>query len=588
LNLKPRPQAILRNASIGGWLSFTNPREIIVARQIDEVIPALNNIERVVNEEGLTAVGFLAYESASAFDPTLSTRTNEEFPLLWFGLFQQPKEISRLPVGPGSNVFDVPWQSSMTEKKYHDRIKTIHEYIRNGDIYQANFSYRLNATIQADPLKMFSHLMAGQETPYASFIDTGEWKILSASPELFFQLDGDRIESMPMKGTSDRGLWPADDLRKADMLQASEKERAENLMIVDMVRNDIGRVAGIGSVRVPALFSLERYPTVWQMTSTVTGKTKAGLAEIFQALFPAASVTGAPKHRAMEIISELETSLRRIYTGAIGWVSPNRRAQFSVAIRTILLHGSDAEYGIGSGIVWDSKSDCEWKECSIKARVLNSHMPKFDLLETILWSSSGGFSLLKYHMQRLEQSAEYFSFKIDPSRILNELNGIASNFSGGSHRVRLLLSRDGTINVKATPILRNQIKFGDVTTARFPMDSSNVFLYHKTTNRKIYEKALSNSPGFDDIILFNERNEVTETTIANIAVEIGGELCTPPVHCGLLAGAYRACLLEQNKLNERIITLDELRQSPNVYLMNSIRGLQRVNIVPKNLQRPHG
>jgi para-aminobenzoate synthetase/4-amino-4-deoxychorismate lyase len=540
----------------------------------------LDSVERIVNEEGCTAVGFLAYEAAPAFDPALSTIADGDFPLLWFGLFKQPDEFDHLPIGRVTSPSKLSWRPSLTHDEYRSKIDAIHEYIQNGDTYQVNFSFRMRTNSEMNPPEVFDQLMTAQETRYAAFIDTGEWIILSASPELFFRLEGDLIESKPMKGTAARGLWYDDDCRKAEMLLTSEKERAENLMIVDMVRNDIGRVADIGSVHVPALFALERYPTVWQMTSTVCGRTKAPLSGIFRALFPPASVTGAPKRRAMEIITELESSPRRIYTGTIGRIAPDRRAQFSVAIRTLLFRRNDgrAEYGIGSGIVWDSERDGEWEECSVKARVLHAGMPEFDLVETMIWSPDNGYSLLEYHLRRLEQSAAYFGFKIDIPGIRDLLNRIASGLPALSHRVRLVLSRGGAVDIKADPLEPEKSGFGSITIAGSPIHSSNVFLYHKTTNRRIYEEAMKASPGFDDVILFNEKGQVTETTIANIAVEIGRKLYTPPVNCGLLAGIYRAWLIEQKRIWERIISLDELRQSPNVYLMNSVRGIQKVSL----------
>ncbi|HQT92135.1 MAG TPA: aminodeoxychorismate synthase component I, partial [Candidatus Kryptobacter bacterium] len=581
MDIESSPKAILRDASGGHWLCYTNPQHIITARRIEEVLPALDSIERIANDEGLTAVGFLAYEAAPAFDPALSVRADGEFPLLWFGLFRQPDEFARFPVPASSGQSNFIWQSSVTQDEYRDRVGRIHEYIRSGDTYQVNFSYRMRATVLRDPLALFAELMVGQETQNAAFVDTGEWAILSASPELFFRLKGDHIESKPMKGTAARGLSYQGDCRNAEMLRASEKERAENLMIVDMVRNDIGRVAETGSVKVPSLFTIERYPTVWQMTSTVYGRTKAPLVTIFQALFPPASITGAPKRRAMEIITELESSPRRVYTGAIGWIAPDRRAEFSVAIRTMLLNRKDgcAEYGVGSGIVWDSERDREWEECSLKARILYARMPQFDLLETMTWSPGDGYFLQEYHLLRLEQSAEYFGFKINVSRIRNQLNRVASGLPALSHRVRLLLSRAGSVEVKANPLIPAQSKFGDITIAKTPVDSSDVFLYHKTTNRKTYEEVLKTSPSLDDVILFNEKGEVTETTIANIAVEIDGKMYTPPVSCGLLAGTYRAWLIEQKKVWEKTVSLDELRWSAHVYLMNSVRGIRKVKLI---------
>jgi len=352
-------------------------------------------------------------------------------------------------------------------------------------------------------------------------------------------------------------------------------------MIVDMVRNDLGRAAETGSVHVPALFAVEQYPTVWQMTSTVRAKTLVPLDRIFQALFPPASITGAPKRRTMEIIAELESSPRRIYTGAIGMVAPGGRAQFNVAIRTLLIHKKSglAEYGVGGGIVWDSQQDKEWEECSLKTRVLHVHRPSFDLLETMLWSPEHGFSLLEYHLERLGQSAAYFGFSVDPLRIREELEHVASRLGEVPHRIRLLVSRSGASKLDTSPVESDSSRFADIVLSRSPVDSSDVFLYHKTTHRRVYDDALKACPGFGDVLLFNEKGEITESTIANVVVESHGGLWTPPVRCGLLPGTYRAWLLDRKQVRERTITIEEILHSPNVYLANSVRGMHRVKVV---------
>jgi para-aminobenzoate synthetase/4-amino-4-deoxychorismate lyase len=383
-----------------------------------------------------------------------------------------------------------------------------------------------------------------------------------------------------MKGTSARGLWFEDDLAKRATLVRSKKERAENVMIVDMVRNDLGRIALCGSVHVSSLFEIEKYPTVWQMTSTVSARTCEPLDRILQATFPPASITGAPKRRTMEIIAELESLPRRIYTGTIGFVSPGGRAQFNVAIRTVLLHKPTrhAEYGVGGGIVWDSKPANEYEECLTKTKVLSPLARDFDLLETILWSPHSGYSLLEYHMKRLAGSMDYFGFKADQRPILNELASVAAGLSSRLHRIRLLVSRRGGIRCEATSLEPTSMRFGKVVLANSPVDTDDIFLYHKTTRRRVYEDAVRMCPGSDDVLLFNEGGQVTESTVANVAVQIGGVLCTPPVRCGLLPGTQRAWLLDHAQLQERIISIQEMLGSPNVYLLNSIKGMEKVQI----------
>jgi para-aminobenzoate synthetase/4-amino-4-deoxychorismate lyase len=580
---KDIPQAprrvVLRDETRRKWLDFTSPCQIMTTRRIEEVLPLIRQIEEGVQRDGLYAAGFISYEAAPAFDPSLPAKIDEEFPLLWFGLFEQVNEITLLPNSEESGT-SMPWHPSVTQEEYRCCLRAIRKFIRDGDTYQVNFTYRLRTRTDVDPWHLFVQIAGDEEAPFAAFVDTGEWAVCSASPELFLRLDGNRIESRPMKGTAARGLWFEDDLAKRATLICSEKERAENVMIVDMVRNDLGRVALCDSVHVPSLFEVEKYPTVWQMTSTVRARTCEPLDRILQATFPPASITGAPKRRTMEIIAELESSPRRIYTGTIGFAAPGRRTQFNVAIRTVLLHKATgrAEYGVGGGIVWDSKPADEYEECLTKTRVLSPLTRDFDLLETMLWSPRSGYSLLEYHMKRLAQSADYFGFQTDFRQIQDKLASVAAGLSSGLHRLRLLVSRRGSIRCEATSLEPTSMRFGDVVLAKSPVDTGNVFLYHKTTRRRVYEDAVRMCPGSDDVLLFNEAGQVTESTVANVAVDIDGVLCTPPVRCGLLPGTQRAWQLDHAQLQERIISVQEVLGNPNVYLLNSIRGMHKVKI----------
>jgi para-aminobenzoate synthetase/4-amino-4-deoxychorismate lyase len=316
------------------------------------------------------------------------------------------------------------------------------------------------------------------------------------------------------------------------------------------------------------------------MTSTIEARSTVSLCDIFQALFPPASITGAPKVRTMEIIAQLEPSPRRIYTGAIGFVAPGRRAQFNVAIRTLLLdrRTGRAEYSVGGGITWGSQPEAEWQECRDKAKILTTRIPAFALLETMLWTPEEGYFLLARHLERLEQSALYFDFKVDLPAVRLELEHLAAGLTRTPQKVRLLVTREGriTLEIKALPTPDSTPP--RVMVAPGPIDSSNPFLYHKTTNRALYGGARVACPSYDDVLLFNEKGEVTESTIANLAVEIEGKLCTPPVQCGLLPGTLRAELLERGELFERAITMEELPRSPSVFLLNSMRGRYRVQV----------
>jgi len=574
-------RVVLRDEKAGGWLAFDSPRELLVARRLDDVLPLMREVEHAVSVRGMHAAGFVSYEASPAFDHHLRARTAGDFPYAWFGVFEHPRVLPTLASAPLTDLPDAAWSPSISPDQYRAAFRALREYIRNGDTYQVNFTYRLRARMRRDPWAVFLALMSRHESPYAAFVDAGEWAIASASPELFFRIDGDLIESRPMKGTAARGLWAEDDTRKAAELRASEKERAENLMIVDMVRNDLGRVARTGTVHVPELFTVERYPTVWQMTSTVRAETREPLDRIFQCLFPAASIVGAPRRRAMEIAAELETTPRRLYTGAIGFAAPGRRAQFNVAIRTVLLEQATglAEYGVGGGIVWDSEHERERHECEIKARILREPRPAFDLLETLLWSPGEGYALLRYHLDRLARSAEYFGFALSAAYVSAELERAASRLRSSPHRVRLLVDRGGRARCEARAISVPPDAFADIAVAAEPIDREDVFLYHKTTHRVAYERALKRRPGFDDVLLYNDAGEITESTIANVAVEIDGALCTPPVRCGLLAGTYRAWMLDEQRLQERVLRLEDVLASPAVYLMNSVRGMWKARVI---------
>jgi para-aminobenzoate synthetase/4-amino-4-deoxychorismate lyase len=365
------------------------------------------------------------------------------------------------------------------------------------------------------------------------------------------------------------------------MLRASEKEQAENVMIVDMVRHDLGRVAETGSVKVPRLFEVEKYPTLWQMTSTIEARTSATLSNVFRALFPPASITGAPKVRTMQIIAQIETSPRRVYTGTIGFIAPGRRHQFNVAIRTLLWNRQtrQAEYGVGSGITWGSQPEAEWQECRVKTRILDARVPAFSLLETMLWTPEDGCALLDRHLERLAQSAVYFGFAVDLPAVRLELERLAARVARTRQKVRLLVSKEGRITLEAEALPAADPAPQRVVVAPGPADSSNPFRYHKTTNRGLYEAARAACPGYADVLLLNERVEVTESTIANVAVEIEGKLCTPPVECGLLPGTLRADLLERGTLIERCISVEDVLRSPGVFLLNSVRGMYRVQVV---------
>jgi para-aminobenzoate synthetase/4-amino-4-deoxychorismate lyase len=576
------------------WLYFTDPYRIIQVEKLDDVLPALREIERLIQANRWYAAGFLSYDAAPAFDNALHTHTSstgfdkhsfphlnspliesgaEDFPSLWFGLYPRPRVVGLPPPQRPKEILE--WQPTVCVEQYKLRIVKIKELIAEGRTYQVNYTMRLQTPFTGEAWEFFLQLTQHQQH-HAGYIDTGNYVICSASPELFFQLDRKTIICRPMKGTTPRGRTTAEDQQQSEWLQQSLKNRAENVMIVDMIRNDLGRIAEIGSVSVPALFELERYPTLWQMTSTVRAQTDASLAEIFAALFPCASITGAPKVSTMKIIAELEDTPRKIYTGTIGYAAPQRKAKFNVAIRTALIDRARqrAEYGVGGGIIWDSNSRDEYAEAILKAQVLTQQHPEFSLLETILWTPGEGFFLRQRHVARMLDSADYFDIPITKENLEEYLQQISSRFHR-PRRVRVFLDQAGSLTSENSVFqpLKSTLPL-NVCLAKEPIDSNNVFLFHKTTRREVYESARRGLEGFEDVLLYNEQHELTEFTLGNLMVELNGQLFTPAIPCGLLPGTFRAHVLETGQALERTIHLDELAHCTKIFRVNSLRRWQ--------------
>jgi para-aminobenzoate synthetase / 4-amino-4-deoxychorismate lyase len=554
--------------------------EIVEARSAEEVLSSLTQVERAV-EEGLYAGGFIAYEAAAGLDPVFKVHSGTALPLVWFGLFRRKEPMAAFHHNPGS--FSVgSWGASVTQEEYRERVSRIKEYIACGDTYQVNYTFRMRAGFEGDPWGFFLNLFEAQPSSQGAFIETEEWAICSASPEVFFQLDGNQLFSRPMKGTAARGLSFADDRLRMQALRISAKDRAENTMIVDMIRNDMGRIAEVGSVSVSSLFQVERYPTVFQMTSTVGARTNASFTEIIKAMFPCASITGAPKIRTMEIIRALESEGRGVYTGCIGSLEPGRRAKFNVAIRTAVIDRKKHEacYGLGGGIVWDSTQKDEYTECQTKALIITSARPEFELLETLLWESEKGYFLLDRHLWRLSESAEYFGFILDLKAIRDRLAAEGERLGGQRSRVRLCVSRQGAIRIEPFPMpQRPSDSLWRVGLADRPVDRKNPFLFHKTTNRRVFQDARTESAEVDDVLLWNEFEQVTETRIGNIVIEKEGRLITPPVSCGLLPGVFRGELLSQGEIREGVVTLQDLRQAGKWFVINSVRRWMKAQLI---------
>jgi para-aminobenzoate synthetase/4-amino-4-deoxychorismate lyase len=599
---------------------FTAPLRECVARRPAEIPGLFAAIEAAV-AEGHSAAGFFAYECGHCFEPSVPVREGGDGPLAWFGIYERgyrfDHETGRFVDGepPGleelrgstsrgnaeldaATALNIAAEFGVSPDEYARRIAAIHEWIRAGDVYQLNFTAPWKIESHGGAGALYAALRARQPVAYGAFL---HWyrgrRILSFSPELFFRVEpygaARRIVTRPMKGTAQRGRTTREDRERAEWLCNDPKNRSENVMIVDLLRNDLGRLAKFGTVRAEKLFEPERYPTLWQMTSTVTAELRAevGFERIFRALFPCGSITGAPKVRAMQLIAEIEDGPRGVYTGAIGFFSP-RESVFNVAIRTLELDGARGVMGTGSGIVIDSEAASEYRECLLKAEFLtraSDRMPaEFSLVETMLWD--GGFPLMELHLDRLTDSAEYFGFPCERGQVRAALMAHAQAFSANASspawKVRLLLDREGGLTIADEPLAASDpARMGRVRIAGERTDSSDPMLFHKTTHRPLYAKAFAEAArdGLDDVLFLNARGELTEGAINNVLVEDDGRWYTPPVECGLLAGVYRRHLLEtrakaEKRIEERVLHEEDLQSADAIYLANAVRGLRRVRI----------
>jgi para-aminobenzoate synthetase/4-amino-4-deoxychorismate lyase len=588
----PAPGSIVFDNINKRWLLFFEPYSSYSTNNYNEVEPIIKEIEVLSRAKKLFAAGFISYEAAPAFDKALTVKKlfseRAPFPLVSFVLFKKT-EVSKTLYNTQNIFYENPlfrWQPSVTKQEYIQAVNKIKKLIKQGDTYQVNYTFRLKTDFGYQPLLFFLKHTQQLPPPYSSFFRTGDWAICSFSPELFFDCSAGRIISKPMKGTRRRGLSVREDLFLRKDLKESEKEKAENVMIVDMVRNDLAKIALKGSVKVSRLFETEQYPAVWQMTSTVEAKTHSSLYDILSALFPAASITGAPKPRTMKIISELETTPRKIYTGTMGWLSPEGTMRFNVAIRTALINTKEkaAEYGIGGGIVWDSTPESEFKECKDKASLLfTPQRSNFALLESIFYNGrTKKFRFLKEHTERMASSACYFVFLFDRKIFVRELFRFAGSLKQERYKIRVTLSRAGKISCSALPLQKSN-KPVLLKLSKKPVDSSNTFLYHKTTNREIYEQAKEGIQGCEDVLLWNKKRELTESTIANIIYELKGEnkKFTPPVSSGLLPGVARTVLLKKGKIEERVLRIEEVPFISRLWIVNSVRGIKRAMLLNK-------
>ncbi len=552
---------------------------LLVAGSAGEVADVLYAAEAAV-ERGNWVAGFVSYEAAPGLDPTLQVVSSpatefDGLPAAWFAVFPHR---SPTRVAPTAGYTLGAWTAAVDESGHGDAVDQIRELIRLGETYQVNYTFGLSSPFSGSARSLYLDLTASQACGYGAFIDAGRWQIASASPELFFEWIDGRITCRPMKGTARRGLVTPDDERRRLALLASEKDRAENVMIVDMVRNDLGRFAAVGSVDTPSLFTAEKYDTLWQLTSTVTAATEPGtsLLAVFRALFPSASITGAPKVAAMGIIRTLEHRPRGVYCGTIGFGGPGVDGRpewaFNVAIRTVVVDVEDgiAHYGTGGGITIDSTAGGEYREALLKAEILARRTADFRLLETMVWRPGSGVWLLDRHLDRVMESARYFDIPVDASTVETAIKATTERLTAASI-VRLFVDRTGGTVVEVGPLPPSDVVVRLVLDDR-SVDRLDPLLYHKTTNRRVYEAALDRNPEAPDVVLWNEAGEITETTVGNLAVLLDGEWWTPPITSGCLPGTYRAELLDKRRIRERAILVDELRAADSIARINSVRG----------------
>ncbi|HWS84145.1 MAG TPA: aminodeoxychorismate synthase component I [Ktedonobacteraceae bacterium] len=585
---------------------FIDPIQILQIHRVSELADLLTSIPRYV-QQGYYLAGYFAYECGYHIEKLgLLDYHSEKRPLAWFGVYPQPiiynhtsgklqgvSELDGVTVTPHiSQDETTPRLDNMhfdlDEAEYGENIHKIKEYICAGDVYQINFTGRYQFTFDGSPVSLYKALKSKQRVSYGAYIRAAEQDILCLSPELFFCIKGQQIIARPMKGTMPRGRTQLEDQRVAESLSRDSKNRAENVMIIDLLRNDLGRLCQVSSVTVPKLFTIEKYDTLFHMTSTVEGTLQEDMdySQIFRSLFPCGSVTGAPKIRAMEIIKQLENSPRGVYTGSIGYFAPHStravRAMFNVAIRTVVLENGRGEMGVGSGIIYDSLASNEYAECTVKAHFLTRTTPvEFDILEAILWNN--GYQRLDKHLQRIADSANYFQYPYDQASIHSILTQLSANLVvGQKYKVRLRLSRTGqwyseAIQIQQAPRIAEQI----VVLSSERIDSQNRMYYHKTTDRALYDRAsrFALENGYADMIFLNEKGEVTEGATNNIFIERDGSLLTPSLYCGLLNGVYRQHILEENpRAQEVVLHLNDLLDAEKIYICNAIRGLHEVKL----------
>jgi para-aminobenzoate synthetase/4-amino-4-deoxychorismate lyase len=590
--------------------AFDAPQHTLVAHAPAEVKPLLDAVD-ALSQQGFWCVGYVRYEAAPAFDAALAVHPADG-PLAWFGVYTEPQPWPEGAPGADANT-RVHWHHSISRAQFDAHMAQIHLSIAAGEFYQVNYTAPMSGEFTGAAPALFARLHRAQPNGYAALIDSGFEQVLSVSPELFFDWhpqstaqaastqphphalperaadQSGALLTRPMKGTAPRGNNPAEDQALAKALVASPKERAENVMIVDLLRNDVSRIAQPHSVKVPTLFKVQTLPTVFQMVSDVTARTRPGttLTDVFGALFPCGSITGAPKVQAMQTIHALEPTPRGIYCGAIGVVRPGGHATFNVAIRTVTLRGQAALCGIGSGITFDATPDAEWQEWQHKRGFLERASEPFELLET-LRLEDGEYLNLIAHCARLARAARHFGYVFDEINVVQTLNALKADARAEDDpqpaasttptkptttwRVRLLLAANGLVRAEKFIFNRPLAPVHIALAATYFEASHSGFTRFKTTRRAHYDAFTPTDPNVFDTLLYNAQGELTECTRGNIALLLDGVWVTPPLHCGLLDGVGREMALKEGRLTEQVVRLEDLPRVQAVAFVNSLRG----------------
>ena len=571
-------QTIIDFKELGLRHLFTKPIKELKTRDIDQVEALLKEVE-TYQEAGFYAVGYVSYEAAPAFEKKLAVHPAPlmgEY-LLYFTIHE---EVETLPFPEDYEAVDLPanWKEEVEAPAYQEAIKTIHHHIRQGDTYQVNYTVQLSQELETDPLAIYNRLVVEQKAHYNAFIQHDDVAILSISPELFFEQEDRLLTTRPMKGTTRRGLTNQADLKEAAWLEADPKNRAENMMIVDLLRNDMNRISEIGSEQVTRLCQVEQYSTVWQMTSTIESRLRpeVDLVQAFQALFPCGSITGAPKISTMEIIQKTEIAPRGVYCGTIGILLPRGKRIFNVAIRTLQMQGTKSIYGVGGGITWDSKWEGEYQETKQKSAVLYRQEPRFELLTTGR-IHQGELTFLEQHLTRLREASRYFAYPFNEPKLLNDLQEELTHLDPSlDYRCRIALQKNGSFHLVITELTDLPASYLQAQLTEQKIDLATPFTYFKTSQRNHL------AANHREQIFYLPNGSLLETTIGNLILEIEGKLYTPPAYLPLLDGIYRRHLLETQQVEEKLLTLKDLELADRVYACNALRGLYELDFQRKD------